>query len=79
MINIANVINFEKLDNAISEKRNTTIKYLIMNSETLNAMIKEKEESAIYLVNITDYETVTYKGYKIAICEYLNFGEVDIV
>ena len=84
MINIIG-IDFQKLHDVILKHGGySTIEYLIMNSETLQAISKALPESIKYTLrrdfkNAIDYSIITYKEIPIAICEKLDFGEVKIV
>ena len=85
LINIVETLNIKALDDAIFEVRQKQhIKYLIMNSDTF-AGLDKMNPTAIYYESKEScntsllYTTRTYKGHAIAICEDLNYGEVDII
>lgn len=81
MINIATV-NITKLKDTIAIKtaRGQHIDYLIMNRETLEYVafnVAFKDSILTYKTDFIMYHT--FLGIKIALCEALDFGEVDFV
>lgn len=77
MINIA-MVNITKLKDTIAIKTASGqhIDYLIMNRKTLE-YVAFKDSILIYNTDSIMYHT--FLGIKIALCEALDFGEVDFV
>lgn len=78
MINISK-LDIQKLIDTIEKKRDTgcNIDYLIMNRKTLD----EIAYSSGVFISSGEHETMVHKfqGIDIAICERLNFGDIDFV
>lgn len=78
MINISK-IDIQKLIDTIEKKQDAgcKINYLIMNRKTLNEIDYRSDVFTFY----DGLETTVYKfrGINVAICEKLNFGDIDFV
>lgn len=79
-------LDLKKLDDVIKEYVNANgcnIKYLIMSEETVSELVKilpPFTNSFPLSMNKENYSYLySYKGIKVAICDGLPFGEVDIV
>ena len=77
MINIS-ILDTQKLIDAIEKKRaaGRKIDYLIMNKKTLDA-IAYKQDMLMFSVDSRIHHN--FLGIEIAICEGLNFGDIDFV
>lgn len=74
-------INEELLKRAILDyhaKNSTDPEYLVMSIETRDALVLGSEEARFYCLGERK-TTLQYAGIAIAICNGLNFGEVDII
>ena len=75
---IETIVNLTELDCIIRYQRDA--KYLIMNEKTFKILLKETISPEYRRTNDgTDYFYGSYKGIPIAICEKLEFGDIDII
>ena len=87
MINLVKtIVDIQTLDNAIfnATKDGHRITYIIMNSRTLKTIDRAKDDAMSYqeirdYSNMIDYIGIIYRGYNVALCENLKYGEVDII
>ena len=77
MINIS-ILDTQKLVDAIEKKRaaGRKIDYLIMNKKTLDAIAYKQE---MFMFSVDSRIHHNFQDIEIAICEGLNFGDVDFV
>ena len=77
MINIS-ILDTQKLIDAIEKKRaaGRKIDYLIMSKKTLDAIAYKQE---MFMFSVDSRIHHNFQGIEIAICEGLNFGDVDFV
>lgn len=81
-LNLVNELNLSKLDEMLNKIEASNINmssiYILMSDNTLKELRTILKDNDLYLPS-DYYGYYSYKGIKIATCNYLNYGEIDIV
>jgi hypothetical protein len=76
IVNIYKRYDLTELEDKIIRCK-TRPSYIVMNERTLANMRDESTDTLGYIINCN--HAFTYKGIKIAICNFLNDDEIDVV